>query len=257
LSDRMVLASAAEAGRLPRTLRSLSARHAQLAAAHFRLIAACAYPLGVLHLGILLRPILSMIDWDKGFQWNSLTYVGAVLSGLVPLWLLILGMVFLARRRPQTAAAIGRRIPLIAGYVRQQSLADFAFNLGNFVDAGVRIDHAWATAGAGSTAPDLRNAANAITSVIARGERPGAKLAAWPCFPADFVALYRTGEYTGQLEQNLLQLATQYQERANRTLTVATLVFPAIMFLIVAVTIAVQVLKAYAGYFKMIEKLGS
>ena len=51
---------------------------------------------------------------------------------------------------------------LLARYVRAQGLSDFAFALGNFLEAGLRIDRAWSVAGAITTRADLRKAAGAI-----------------------------------------------------------------------------------------------
>lgn len=256
-SDRLVLTAAAEAGRFTHTLRSLGARHQQVYRAQLKLLAACAYPIGVLHVGMLLRPILGMIDWEKGFMWSSVGYAAAVARTLVPFWLVVLVVVALARRGNPVIGALGRGLPILGGYFRHQALSDFAFTLGSFLEAGVRIDRAWAHAGAAATTPDLRRAAEAMGPVIARGERPGAKLAAWPCFPADFVSLYHTGETAGQLDQNLLLLARNYAERAGRSLMAATIVYSALLFLVVALLTAIMVFSAYAGYFKMIEKLGN
>jgi general secretion pathway protein F/type IV pilus assembly protein PilC len=90
---------------------------------------------------------------------------------------------------------------------------------------------------------------------IASGQPPGAKLAEWRCFPPEFLALYRTGEATGQLDVNLLRLAAQKQDAANRALGLATVIYPLAMFLIVAAMTAYFVISIYAGYLKMLGGL--
>jgi type II secretory pathway component PulF len=254
-ADILALSAAAGAGRMPRTLHNLSARHALIHTANLKMILACAYPLLVLHVGILLFPIMRMIDWEKGFQWSTATYVRTLAMGLVPLWGLGVVTWILARRNSPVLLYLGRLLPGLRGYVNQQALADFAFALGNFLDAGIPIGRAWASAGQITRSPELKAAAIAVEEIVARGAAPGRELGNWPCFPADFVALYHTGESTGQLEANLHRLSNQLQESAHRSLAFATMLYPALMFAGVAVMVLYFVVTIYGGYLKMLGKL--
>lgn len=254
-ADRLLLSTAASAGRLPRTLHLLSDRHARLGAAKIRAAIACAYPAAVLHLGLFLLPVVRMIDWEKGFAWNPTAYVRGLSYTLVPLWALI-GLVWmLGRRESSVISRAFELIPIIGNYVRAQTLSEFSFALGNFLDAGVPIDKAWAAAGHVSRSARLKAASEGMTTVIARGERPGPQLSAWRCFPPDFVALYRTGESAGQLEQNLFRLAAQFEQQSARALTLATMVYPGLLFLVVAAGVAYFVISIYGGYLKMLTDL--
>lgn len=256
-ADQLALSAAAGAGRLPQTLHNLAVRHAQLGAAKLRVLLACLYPLGILHLGIVLLPVTRMIDWEKGFLWSTAAYVRGVAWGLVPLWAILATLFVLARRQHPLIYRIGALMPALRGYLRAQALADFSFALESFLSAGVPIGSAWAAAGMTSHSSDLKVAAKAMETTIARGEAPGRKLASWPCFPPNFVALYRTGEETGQLEANLVRLTTQNQESANRALTLATFIYPALTFLVVAAAVAYFVITLYAGYLKMLTGLAA
>ena len=257
LPDRLVLAAAAEAGRMPLTLNSLSARHARLGAAQLRLMVACLYPLAMLHFILLLLPVMRMVDWDKGFNWDFFAYTRTVAFTVLPLWAAILALVFLARRQNPVLSRVARLLPFVGGYLRAQGLADFAFALGNFLDAGVLIGRAWSIAGSIASLPELKRASVAMEAVIVRGEKPGSQLSNWACFPPDFVALYHTGETTGRLEESLFRLADQYQDRAGRALTLATLFYPALLFFAAAAAVIFHIIKFYSGYLKMIEKLAS
>ena len=257
LADRLVLSAAAEAGRMPHTLNSLADRHAQLGATKLRLALACIYPVAMVHVMLLLLPVMRMIDWDKGFTWNTLAYARTLALTILPLWAVIVVLWILSRRQNQVVLKMARMLPLIGGYIRAQGLADFAFALGNFLDAGMLISRAWSVAGSIATRPDLQRAAADMHAVILRGEQPGTQLARWPCFPPDFVALYHTGESTGQLEQSLFRLAIQYQDNAKRSLTLATLFYPALLFFAAAALIIYHIIKFYSGYLKMIEQLAT
>jgi general secretion pathway protein F/type IV pilus assembly protein PilC len=253
--DRLFLSAAASAGRMPRTLFLLSARHALLGSAKLRTLLACLYPVAVLHLGLFLLPLMRMIDWEKGYTWDPAAYVRGLAFTLLPLWGAgCIGWILLRRQNPAIVGFV-RLIPIVGNYLRARALSDFSFALGNFLEAGVPIEQAWAVAGTLSQSSRLRNAADAVGLVIARGEQPGLMLAGTKGFPADFVALYRSGELSGQLEQNLLRLSTQYQEQAQRSLTVATIVYPGLMFVAVAAGVGYFVITIYGGYFKMLTSL--
>lgn len=257
LSDQLVLSAAADVGRMPDVLTVLAARHRQLGAAKLRLVLACVYPLVLVHLGLLVLPLTRMIDWDRGFTWAPAVYVRTLAVTLTPLWLLMVGLVALMRRQNPVLHRVGRALPLVGRYLQTQALADFAFMLGNFIAAGMRIDRAWALTGSITASADLRVAASTLGDVMARGLRPGPQLTAQRCFPPDFVGLYKSGEETGQLESNLLRLSAQYQEHAQRALTLSAIVYPGIALLIVAGVVIYHVVKFYAGYLKMIEKLAT
>jgi type II secretory pathway component PulF len=255
LADLLALSAAAGAGRMPHTLHNLSARHAQIGSAKMRTMLACAYPLLVLHVGLLLLPVMRMIDWEKGFHWNAVAYLRGAAAGLLPLWAVIITLGIMMRRQSPLLGRIARMMPALGSYVRAQALADLSFTLANLLEAGVPIGQAWAVAGLITPSPKLKAAAESMEAVIARGAPPGAQLAAWDCFPPAFVALYQTGESTGQLETNLHRLTAQHQDAANRALTIVTLIYPSLMFLAVAGTVAYYVITIYAGYFKMLGNL--
>ncbi|MEO6002461.1 MAG: type II secretion system F family protein [Opitutus sp.] len=255
LADRLFLSAAATAGRMPRTLHVLSDRHAALGAAKLRVVIGCIYPVVLVHVGLLLLPVVRMIDWEKGFTWDLAAYGRGVCLTIGPLWVVALIIWALVKGENPHVATLSRMLPVVGTYVRAQSLSDFAFGLGNFLEAGVPIDQAWATAALVSRSPALQSAAEKIGEAIARGEPPGPKLGAWPCFPPDFIALYRSGEISGQLEQNLLRLAAVSQDEAQRALKLATVVYPGVVFLTVAVGVGYFVISIYSGYLKMLTGL--
>lgn len=251
-ADQLALAAAGEGGRLPVTLRHLATRHTELGAAKQRAVLACIYPLGVLHVGLLLFPLTRMIDWEKGFFWSTATYLRGAAWGLLPVWGVIAAVFIMARRQHPLLKWIAEVMPALRGYTRAQALADFSFALGNFLSSGIPIGRAWATSGLISHSSRLKAAAKAMETKISLGEAPGRSLATWACFPPDFVALYQTGEMTGQLEANLSRLTAQNQDAANDALKRASFIYPAALFLVVAGGVVYFVVTFYAGYLKMI-----
>ncbi|MFH1496344.1 MAG: type II secretion system F family protein [Verrucomicrobiota bacterium] len=254
-NDRLFLIAASQTGRLPVVLHALSGRHEQLAKLRSRVLLACLYPVGVLHFGALVFAFFRLIDWERGIEWDPVRFGLGVAMVLGPVWAggLLLG--WLIRLRFPPALWLLNLLPAIGGYRRNQALADFAFALGNLLEAGAPIGAAWEGAGHIAGSPRIARAAADIVNRIEARELPGAHLERHRVFPHDFVALYQTGEATGSLDRTLLQLAEVHRERADNRLKVAAFLYPSLLFFAVALMIAGIVVSFYAGYIGGMLKL--
>lgn len=255
VTDRPFLISGAASGRLPLVLANLADRHAQMASTRRRVFIASAYPLAVFHLGALVLPFVRMIDFEKGLAWSTTGYVGGLLAILLPVYGCAALLSVLIRRGNPFANALLDLLPAIGGYRRHQSLADFAFALGNLLEAGTPIGKAWLDAGEISRSPRLLRAANRIRARIEQGEAPGAHMGATGAFPSEFVARYQTSERAGALEESLLALAAEHQERANGRLAAASMLYPGLLFAAVAAMIAYLVLGFVLKYVNTLNGL--
>lgn len=256
LSDRPFIVAAAGSGRLPQVLANLSERHAQIGATQMRAGLACIYPLGVFHFGALLFPFLRLIDFENGgLQWSTQAYLGGLLAILLPVWGSGAVLWFAVRVGNPLALALLDALPAIGGYRTHQALADFAFALGNLLEAGAPIGDAWKDAGKISRSRRLSRAADEINAVIQSGLAPGPRLEATRAFPSEFIARYQTGETTGSLEASLLALAADHQARANQRLTIASMLYPGLLFAAVAIMVGWFVINFYAGYVGNLNKM--
>ena len=255
-ADTLFLSAAAETGRLPRILQTLAVHHEQLRAVKLRIVLACAYPVAVLHLGLLLLPLRQMISGENGFVWDSAVYLHGLAWTLLPLWASVGLITAIAKQRPEWLRRLGRTAPLAKGDLHAQALADFSQALANFLEAGLAIERAWPVAGLLSRSPDLNEVAQEIATAIRRGEPPGPKLRGYACFPNDFAARYEIGEATGHLEDNLFRLAHDYQEKADRKLKSAAVIYPTGLLVIVGGLAIFQVVSFYAGYLKVFSEMG-
>ena len=68
-------------------------------------------------------------------------------------------------------------------------------------------------------------------------------------FPPELKQQYRIGERTGSLDVNIERLAEMYSSAAKKRLFFATLVYPQILFLVIAVFVAIKVISFYKVYF--------
>lgn len=253
-ADRVFLSAAAKTGRLPQTLQNLAEHHRNVGANQLKALLGMAYPLGVVHLAVLIIPLTGMIDFEQGLQWNTLSYLSGVLTVLLPLWAVIGLVVFLAASHSPLLPRLLRLIPILRGYSKAQALADFSHALGTFLDAGVPVKRAWQGAAALARDPELHKAERSFETVLDQGQDPGSLLKEHPCFPPDFVALYLSGAKSGQLDSNLLRLGKQYQEKANSRMTLAALIYPSLLSLAVAVWIALAIFRIFGSY---LEALGN
>lgn len=254
-ADRPFLVAAANSGRLPRVLTNLADRHTQIAQTHRRVVMACLYPVGVFHFAAAIFPFLRLINFEVGLRWSLASYLGGLCAILLPVWGGAILLWTLVRRENPLALASLNLLPAIGGYRKNQALADFAFALGNLLDAGAPIGQAWIDAGEISRSPRIRAAAETIHSHIERGEAPGPHLALTRVFPQEFVARYQTGEKTGNLDHTLLGLAADHQATANQRLTAASMLYPGLLFGAVAVMVGYVVISFAMQYYGTINKL--
>lgn len=247
-ADRPFLVAGADSGRLPLILGNLADRHLQISTTRRRVVFASLYPLAVFHLGALVLPLVRMIDFERGFCGGAPRYFAGVLAVVLPVWAGAALLWHLVRRGNPVAHAFLDLLPAIGGYRRHQSLADFSFALGNLLEAGTPIGHAWMEAGNISRAPRLRRAAEHIRARIEQRLAPGPHLAETGAFPAEFIARYQTGEATGSLEHSLLMLAADHQERANGRLAAASVLYPSLLFAAVAAMVGYIVIGMVLKY---------
>ncbi len=254
-SDRTFICTAMETGRLPQTLHNLSERHQRIGKTKHKVILGLLYPMGVYHFAALLLPLVQMIDFENGFNWQPQEYLlkSSLLIG--PLWALIALILFLVKTHHPLLPRILRCVPLLRRYSQSQALADFAYALGTFIDAGVPIQQAWAGSANIAHDPGLNQAYKAMRSTFDAGEDPTTQLHRFKVFPADFIAFYATGSESGKLDAMMLKTGKQYQAQANNAMTTASVVYPSIFFLCVAVFIATAVFQVYGGYLDLLNNL--
>ncbi|MFQ3226098.1 MAG: type II secretory pathway component PulF [Lentimonas sp.] len=254
-TDRVFMSTAMETGRLPQTLRNLSDRHQRIGATQLKVILGILYPLGVYHIAALVLPIVRMIDYETGFTWDASKHLLQSSLLLGPLWALIALILFLVKTNNPMLARILRGIPLLRRYSKAQALADFAYALGTFIDAGVPMDIAWGGSARIAHDPAITRAYRAMEPTFAAGADPVTQLKAHKVFPPDFVSFYAAGTQSGKLDQMMLKSGQQYQTQANHAMTYASIVYPTLLFACVAAVIVFTIFQVYGGYLDLLSDL--
>ena len=254
-ADRYFLVAAAQTGNLPQTLQNLADRHERTGSIQLKVILGLLYPLGVFHVAALLLPVIRMIDYEVGFQWDAAKYTVQALTLLVPVWAGLALIYYLAHSDHPLLPRLLRCLPLLKRYSEMQAMADLAYSLGTFIAAGVPVPSAWRLSVKIVNDPRLHRVLEKLEPIFAQGEEPGGALRQFKCFPPEFRAFYQTGAKNGQLDSNLIHAGRQFQEKANTAMTVAALVYPTLLFAVVAIFIIVNIFQVYGNYLNVFDQL--
>jgi type II secretory pathway component PulF len=254
-ADRVFICAAMETGRLPQTLKSLSDRHELIGSTQFKAILGLIYPLGVYHLAALILPIVNMIDFEVGFEWDARQHLLLSTALILPIWALTAFITLLVKTDNPLLPRILRCIPLLRRYSKSQALADFSFALGTFVEAGVPMHTAWLGSIRIAHDPALTKVYHALQPVFESGHNPAANLKEHKVFPPKFIAFYKTGTESGQLDQTLLKAGRIFQTQANQAMSFASMLYPTILFACVAGFIIYNIFKIFGDYVNVLTKM--
>ncbi|MGJ3242902.1 MAG: type II secretion system F family protein [Opitutales bacterium] len=252
-----LLQAGARTGRLVDTLKQVETRAGEQAALRRTVIGALIYPLTILHLALVLLPLPGMVSADGGLSFDLEGYLGTVVPVLLLTWLALGWFWLMARERSRILDGLLACLPFLRRFRKNQDLADAAFLLGAYLEAGLAVDRAWDAVATTLPAPGLKQAAGRLAGKARAGLKLGPELAGETrVFPSLFGNLYRNGEETGSLAETCHQLARRYQDEARSAIRISALLYPLGFSLLVGLYIAARVLLFYAAYFRRIGELG-
>lgn len=246
--ERNCLAASARSGRLDYTLQRLADYFGVLHRARGEIIQRSAYPIFILHLGILLQGLPALLGEHGGLQ--------AYLRAVVPIFLwMYAGLVVFAVLAPivaDLAAGLApldfalRLFPFLGKIRRDLSLGRFFGTYDMQLDAGVNVmDSLVAAAGASRSGllhaavkhalPELREGGS-VASLLQR--TPGA-------VPRDALATLIVAEDTGELHRTLPQLQEEFEHDGLARLRTATEWLPRLLYCAIMVIMGWQIVSFY------------
>lgn len=253
-TDREQLVFAGQAGRLPEICLRLAERHKRIAETSRRIRRKLLYPLLVFHLAAIVLPLVRSIDFETGLAgFNPAVLLLQVLTLLLPLWMAIALLASWAKSRNPLLPAILRGIPFLRAYAKHQSMADFCDVLGSAFEVGIPPQQAWKQAAKASRSPFLLRTNQRIQPVLEKGQDPSGAIAAIPALSKDFVAYYQTGSTTGKLDSMILELAKEYEARAEEKLATASAFYPGIALLAVGGIVAFTIFEFFSSYLDLLD----
>jgi type II secretory pathway component PulF len=250
--DIALLHAGEQSGRLPECFRLLSNHYAEQAQLARQTLGDLAYPLFLLHLAVFLFPLPQLVLSGRGA-----VYLASTLGVLAPLYLLVLGGVYLMQaRHGQAWRAFVERLlhplPLLGSGRRALALARLASALEALLNAGVTVIEAWQIAAAACGSPALRATVDQWVPGLRAGVTPGEAIRQSPIFPELFAHLYQTGEISGKLDESLRHLSRVYQEEGARQLRLLGQWAPRCFYLVVVAVVAFKIVQFWLGYFQQI-----
>ena len=145
--------------------------------------------------------------------------------------------------------------PMFGRAVKELKLSRLSFALYALLNAGVNIREAWESAASASGSPWLATSVRAWLPELDSGSLPSEALQRREEFPRTFRDLYTTGEVSGQLDESLQRLAKLYHDEGTRRLKSAAGIATGLVYGLVAITVAIIVIRAWLNYFNMFNTL--
>lgn len=241
--ERSILYAAEQSGSLAETFKELGAFRKESATFKSRIRLASIYPMVLLHFGAFVFPTSYL--WEGKIE----AYMVGVGMVLVPLWSLGLLMLIAFKLSPGFKKGFQRCIPIIRGFSINRDLARFCRTLSACIRSGMPIDSCWQWALDAANSRRLDREGSAVIRSIKAGQPASEGMSDRGGFPKELRQLYKVGERTGALDENLERGAELYSSQARKKLTIATFVYPQLLFGIIALFVAVKVLLFYKGYY--------
>jgi type IV pilus assembly protein PilC len=250
--DLALLQAGEQSGRLPECCRLLAEHYRQRAQLARQILAGLAYPLFVLHFAVLIFPTSQIVELLRTF--DLFAFVLQKLMLLVPAYAVVFLLLLAGqgqRGEPWRALVewMLHRVPVLGAARRSLALARLAAALEALINAGVSILDGWGLATAASGSPALGRAVAAWKPRLDAGETPGELVGQTAGFPELFANLYHTGEVSGRLDESLRQLHAHYLEEGGRKLQRFAEWLPRLVYLVVALAVAYQVVAFWTGYY--------
>ncbi len=241
--ERSIITAAEISGNLPVVFKELGEVRKEAASFQTRIKLASLYPMGILHFGALLFPLEYIINGQLD------AYAVSVGMLLVPVWVLVVLLLFAFKVSPRFQKAVQSFIPIVRSYSIHRDLTRFCRTFAACVRSGVSVGTCWQWALDAANSARLDKEGQRALQAIREGRPASQAFLDKGGFPKELKQQYRIGEKTGTLDENIERAAELHASMAKKRLFLATLVYPQILFLIVALFVAYKVILFYKGYF--------
>jgi type IV pilus assembly protein PilC len=246
-----------QSGRLDACFRMLADYYNDRARVIRQVISQLIYPVGLVHLAAFV--FLIVLPFAHS-QFNaSLLFLFAKAALILSPFYGAVGLMIYATQSKHgenwraRIEAFLRLVPILGKARHYLALSRLAAALEALISAGVNIFEAWDLAATASGSPALRRAVAAWKSRVVAGQMPSEAVSLCPLFPGTFANLYASGEVSGKLDDSLRQINRIYNEDGTRKLNAFATWMPRLIYMLVALLIAYEVIHFYLGYFNEIN----
>lgn len=251
--EMALVAVGEENGRLDINLQRLAERSEKSHHDRQRLVFALLYPAG-LFLAALFLPKLYVWVRDS-FTAYLLSVFSTALPFLAILGLLAAGFRFFRRASPESFDRILLELPVLGPNLEKLALARFSESLSMLYAGGVELRKSLRLSVRALGNRYLESRCRPLDDILERKGTISQGLRAAGVFPAEFVNTVTVGETTGDLDRALESLARLYQEEAERAIQALLKLLPIVVYLLVALYIALIVISAFGAYFRLLGSI--
>lgn len=253
--DIALLYAGERSGRLDATFAMLAKFYQDRAAMARKLVSAVAYPVFLLHFAIFILPFADLFK-----SGDFPTYLRKTVGVLIPMYIVVAIGIFLSQGKRgeawrSTFEMLTRPLPLIGAGRRYLALARLSAALEALINAGVTILEAWPIAAAASGSPAVMREVNSWRPQFDLERTPAEVLQSSPVFPEMFTNLYTSGEVSGSIDDALRRLYRYYADEGSSKLHFSARVYPGILYGIVMLYIAWQVISFYMGRAEQLNQI--
>ena len=251
-----IIAACERSGRLEYGMTRLADYHGAFATAREKILKKCAYPAFVLHFGILVFGLKTLIV-GPGLAAYLREVLGqlALIYGLVFIIYLLIPILRDAGSQSALMDSLLRRIPMIGKIRRCFATSRFCATYGMQLDAGINVIDALDAAQKASLSGMVRSAIRRIIPEVRNGSQVGPLLAISGAFPEPMTRAVCVGEQTGELDQELTRMTEEYQAQAISRLETVSEWLPRMFYICCLGYAGYKIITMYMGYMADVTKI--
>ncbi|MFH1676370.1 MAG: type II secretion system F family protein [bacterium] len=202
--------------------------------------------------------VLLIFCFLSGFILRGIGYIsGETFAALLTFWLIVGGLTIAGFTRTGYAIyrEIFKKLPLLGPYIKKIGLSRFCKIFGLQYAAGVPLIEGLEISKEVILDHELIGAINRMENEINQGRDLREAMTATGVFPKRIINMIGVGEKAGGVELMLEKLAEYYDLEIDTGGNIMVTLIYFLVYMIVALTIAIIVISAYSHYFGMISEL--
>lgn len=251
-----IVAAVERTGRLEHGFTQLSHYYRALDEARANIIKRSAYPIFILHFGILTVGLKALITGA-----GVAGYIHTTIVTFVALYLIVGvvgGVFYLLWKQGAGNPSVDkflRKIPLFGKVRRAFAISRFCATYEMQLDAGVNVLDAMETAERASQSGLIRRAIHEGLPKLRTGSQPS-ELLTLSAFPEPMVQAITVAEESGSMETELKRLAVEYQNEGLSRLEILSEWLPRLLYIGILIYIGYGIIQFYSVYLHKVESIG-
>ncbi len=256
--EKALLQTGETSGTLDRTCKILADYLDRKASLYRQTISQLIYPLMIGHAALLVFPISLIQGLLKAGGVEAFLISKAITFGAI-YGLALVGLWFYQKSSTEASirikSALFSWVPVLGASLKELSLARVAMSLHALLNSGASMTRSWKLASETGSNESIRKEVESwIPQIENGGSSPAELMDNSKVFPTIFVAHYQTGEASGKLDDSLKRIESYYTENGMMKLTHFCTWVPRLVYFIIAIVVAFQIVGTYSAMFQQTQQ---